>query len=72
LHWVLAETKHGESDFLLPGAESRFTFTTAEFIPLVESQCEVDPTGRTLAGHFQGGTFSGFLAMKDRPYTPFL
>ena len=64
-------TETRNTDYLLPGADSFYTFVTTELIPFVESQYDVDPAARTLSGHSYGGLFSGNVFLKERPGTRF-
>jgi hypothetical protein len=64
-------TETRNTDYLLPGADSFYTFITTEMIPFVESQYDVDPAARTLSGHSYGGLFAGNVFLKERPGTRF-
>jgi enterochelin esterase-like enzyme len=59
------------TDYLLPGADSYYTFLTTEVVPFVESRYDFDPTTRTLSGHSYGGMFCGLVFMRERPGTRF-
>lgn len=57
-------------DYRLPGVKNYINFFTQEFMPLVESSLQIDPTNRTLHGTSFGGLGVTYMMLMDEVDKP--